>query len=93
MYEKTTKKIWEAFNDYKGAQILKGRKMSLVKCPKCGSTYAHFSITELTEKEIGTRQGGYLLKVEYECDCCPPFMTVIAEHKGEMVIGQIISTE
>lgn len=92
-YEKARRKINdainEAWNNEEAAQIIKGRRMSMIKCPKCGYNYASFHVTKLTEEETGTRQGGYLLEVEYECGC-PPFRMIVAEHKGQCVMGQIV---
>ena len=40
MLEKTRRKVWDALNDEPKPEILKGRRITKVKCPVCNSTYA-----------------------------------------------------
>ena len=46
-----------------------GGKFKMAKCPKCGADYSHIHFLDLFPEETGTRQGGYMIEIKFECEC------------------------
>ena len=64
------------------------RKFKMAKCPKCGADYSHIHFWGLSPEETGTRQGGYMIEIKFECECQNKAF-VFAEHKGQVVYGEV----
>ena len=65
-----------------------GGKFKMAKCPKCGADYSHIHFLDLSPEETGTRQGGYMIEIKFECECQNKAF-VFAEHKGQVVYGEV----
>lgn len=61
-----------------------------IRCPKCGYMFSNIvNVQSLSTEETQTRQGGYIIEIEFECEH-PNVAYVFAEHKGEIVCGKLI---
>lgn len=61
----------------------------LLFCPVCGHECSHVFVKELNPEVTKTRQGGYLISIDFECGHSLQY--VVAEHKGYCVAGRFIS--